>query len=94
MYVNRMRPQEFAAMYAILEQSFPIDEYRPFAEQQALFADERYTVYVLRDEADTVCGMLALWAFPSFDFIEHFATLPTVRGNGYGNRYRSKELLY
>ena len=84
MQIDRMKPQEFAAVYRILEQSFPTDEYRPFAEQQALFEDERYIVYVLRDEQDAVCGLLAMWEFPAFDFLEHFAMLPALRGKGYG----------
>ena len=82
---EKMRDDEFDAVFAIMEQSFPKDEYRPYEEQRALLADPRYTLYVHRAKGGEVDAFLAVWQFEAFAFLEHFAVLPEFRGAGIGS---------
>ena len=84
MPIEVMKPHEFDAVYRLLEQSFPLDEYRPYDEQKALLNEPRYTIYVLYDEAGAVQAFIALWRFDTFSYIEHFAVDARFRNHGVG----------
>lgn len=84
MSIDIMKPHEFDAVYRLLEQSFPLDEYRPYDEQKALLNEPRYTVYVLHDEGGTVQAFIALWQFETISYIEHFAVDARYRNRGVG----------
>lgn len=84
--LQRMQPQEFDAVYELMQQSFPPDEIRPAQGQSALFAYPEYQVMVSHDSAGAVAGMMAVWQFPDFVFLEHFAVSPACRGCGWGTR--------
>lgn len=80
-----MRKNEFEAMFRIMEDSFPSDEYRPFEEQRFLLDDPRYCVYVNRDaDGGDVNAFLAVWHFDGFAFVEHFAVRADARNRGLG----------
>ena len=77
-----MLAQEFDRVFAILQQSFPNAEYRPYGEQKALLRDPRYRILV---EGDTqIRAVLAVWELGDLVFVEHFAVDPAVRGRGIG----------
>ena len=92
MTVEPMRPGEFDAVYRLLEESFPPEEYRPYAGQKALPDDPRYKIFVCRDAAGDVEAMMALWRFSEFTFIEHFAVAPASRCRGLGGEMLSQVL--
>ena len=73
---------KFDEMYSIMEKSFPLDEYRPYEEQKALFENGYYSVYVEKEEV--IKGFIAVWDFSDFLFIEHFAVNPDCRNQGIG----------
>ena len=79
-----MKPEEFAQVYSLMEESFPIDEFRPFHEQKQLLQNKDYCIYVLH-HPDTVRAFLAVWQFDDFTYIEHFAVAPALRGLGTGS---------
>lgn len=81
-----MQPQEFPAVYTIMQQSFPRDEIRPEEGQRGLFAHPEYRMLVARDALGAVQGLMALWLFESAVFMEHFAVCPACRGCGLGSR--------
>lgn len=81
-----MLPQEFAAVYELMQLSFPRDEIRPAQGQRALLAHPEYQVLVSHDSAGVVSGMMAVWQFEDFVFLEHFAVSPASRGGGRGTR--------
>ena len=83
---EKMRDDEFDAVFAIMEQSFPKDEYRPYEEQRALLEDPRYTLYVHRAKGGEVDAFLAVWQFEAFAFLEHFAVTPRARNCGLGRQ--------
>ena len=84
MKLDQMESKEFDAVYRLLEDSFPLDEYRPYEEQKALLDEPAYRIYVLRDESQQVAAMMAVWDLEEVCFIEHFAVDPALRGKGLG----------
>ncbi len=78
---------DFDSIYELMETSFPPDERRNSDGQAALFDDEKYRVYTVKDESGKqILGFLAVWEFENLLYIEHFAVSPTLRGNGIGSR--------
>ena len=80
--IEKIDITEFDEMFSIMEKSFPIDEYRPYDEQKALFENEYYCVYTEKEEK--IKGFIAVWEFPEFLYIEHFAVNPDCRNQGTG----------
>ncbi|MGL4607168.1 MAG: GNAT family N-acetyltransferase [Eubacteriaceae bacterium] len=84
--ITKMNLKDFDAIYKIMEESFPQDEYRPYSEQKSLLDKENYTIYVFKDQGfDTIKGFITLWEFKSFSYIEHFAVNSKFRGSGIGS---------
>lgn len=48
MPIERMRPEDFDAVFRLLSQSFPAGERRDKAGQRALLADSAYQIDILR----------------------------------------------
>lgn len=75
--IQKMKQEDFNSVYELMEQSFPLDEYRTYEEQKALLEDSRYGIYLLPDTGKrNVKAFIALWTFDGFAFIEHFAVNP------------------
>ncbi len=74
----------FDAFFSILEQSFPLDEYRTREEQRALFDLAEYTALAAVDENGRINGVFGVWDLEDVRFVEHFAVSPTLRGGGLG----------
>ena len=47
---EKMRDDEFDAVFAIMEQSFPLEEYRCYEGQKALLQKPAYRIYVTKEE--------------------------------------------
>lgn len=73
--------QQFIALY---ESAFPEIERRPTAQELAL-DDPRFEIRTIRHEGN-FAGFITLWHFAEFVYVEHFATLPELRGHGLGSR--------
>lgn len=85
--LERMQTANFDAVFSIMEESFPADEHRPYAEQKALLNDPRYDIYVLTDPKNgETKAFLALWRFADFAYIEHFAVASKYRSQGLGSQ--------
>ena len=83
--MQKLRSADFDAVFHIMEQSFPIDEYRPYDEQRALLARHNYQILIDREQAGgCIRGFLALWSFSDLVFVEHFAVAPAFRNQGIG----------
>ena len=83
--LKRCTGGDFDQVYRIMEQSFPLDEYRPYAQQKKLMQEPEYTIYVRREpETARIQGFLSVWEFPACGYIEHFAVDPGCRGGGLG----------
>jgi ribosomal protein S18 acetylase RimI-like enzyme len=68
----------------IYENAFPFNERRNFKDVIALIADQRFHLSAITFENEVV-GMLSIWDFDSFVYIEHFAIDEVFRGNGLGS---------
>lgn len=91
--LQEMQPFEFDQVFSIMERSFPADEYRNYEEQKQLLQEKAYDIYVVRQcqtdrKADGagICAFLSVWQFADFTYIEHFASEPSMRGQGLGSR--------
>lgn len=83
--LEKMRKKDFAQVFSLMEASFPLDEYRPFQEQEALLNNPLYVIYVVPEKrSGRILAFLALWKFPDFSYIEHFAVRPDCRSRGLG----------
>ncbi|MBQ3055794.1 MAG: GNAT family N-acetyltransferase [Oscillospiraceae bacterium] len=79
----RITEEQFDAAFAIMEASFPTDEYRPYTEQKALFSREEYRMYGMV-EAGEICAFAAVWELGEITFLEHLAVAETHRNRGLG----------
>lgn len=75
-------PTDFDKVFALLECSFPPDEYRPYAAQKELLTNPKYSIYVTGEQA--VNAFVTVWQFEDFAFVEHFAVSPDCRNQGLG----------
>lgn len=86
--IQKMRSEDFDKVYSIMEESFPIDEYRTYDEQKELLENPRYSIYVLMDsensDADDMKAFITVYRFEDFAFVEHFAVNPAFRNKGLG----------
>lgn len=77
---------EFDQIFAIMEASFPTDEYRTYDAQRALLDNPQYTIYVLPDSSSkSIMAFITVWQFEDFAYIEHFAVNPSYRNGGLGS---------
>ena len=85
-----MELHEFDAVYALMQQSFPREEYRSYEGQRALLEDATYTVYLAHDKAGEVVALAAVWELGEFTLLEHLAVSPSLRCGGLGSRMLSE----
>lgn len=81
--MRRLKETEFDAFFELLSNSFPTDEYRPYAEQKALLQHPAYVVYTLWD-AQGLLAAIACWEFEDICYAEHFAVRASARNRGVG----------
>ena len=86
MPIERMRPEDFDAVFRLLARSFPAGERRDKAGQRALLADSAYQIDILRAPSGGVQALMASWDFGGFVFFEHFAVDPACRNGGIGGQ--------
>lgn len=82
--IQLLPPEHFDSFYALLQRSFPTDEYRAYEDQRASLDDPAYHPYVLRDEAQAISGLITVWDFDHFAYVEHLAVDPAQRCHGLG----------
>ncbi len=80
--LRKMKFEEFARVYDILDKSFNHDEIRSFEGQKKLFEDNAYGILV----EENVKGMFGIWDFDDVRYIEHFAVEESERNGGFGGR--------
>ncbi len=86
--------EEFEKVFALIQKSFPTDEYRSFADQQKLLSNPHYSIYVIYDSGRRVTACLAVWEFENFAFFEHFAVDPEHRNTGLGSKILAEAVTF
>lgn len=76
---------DFARLFQIYEESFPIHEQRTPEKQVKLLDESRYRCEGIYEEEKLV-GLLLCWEEPDFVYVEHFAIDSNFRGQGLGER--------
>lgn len=89
---NVTKKSDFEEIYIIMQNSFPIDEYRTKEEQKRLFEEKEYRVTIERDNLKKAVAFIAFWDLGSFIFIEHFAVATEKRNSGIGSKLLKKFL--
>ena len=84
----RIFEDTFDPAFAIMEASFPNDEYRPKAEQEALFSREEYEMYGVEEDGK-LCAFAAVWELGEVTFLEHLAVEGSQRNRGLGAKLLS-----
>ncbi|WP_205499707.1 GNAT family N-acetyltransferase [Rufibacter psychrotolerans] len=74
---------EFALAWQLYEEAFPPEERRSLVQQTSLLTNPRYQLFALEHQ-HAFAGLLCLWQLPGFTFLEHFAVLQHLRGQGVG----------
>jgi ribosomal protein S18 acetylase RimI-like enzyme len=74
----------FHDLWALYESAFPSDERRDLERQKALFKRPEYRLFAALAGKDEPVGLLSLWEFEGFVFMEHLAVKEKLRGKGVG----------
>ncbi|WP_299818325.1 GNAT family N-acetyltransferase [uncultured Pontibacter sp.] len=75
----------FEEAWELYQNSFPLEERRPLPWQLDIMPQANYHFELILQEGSFI-GLLLWWSFEEVRYIEHFATVPAVRGKGYGKR--------
>lgn len=86
--IEKMKREDFDQIFAIMEESFPTDERRPYAEQKELLENPVYSLHITEQKN----AFIATWEFDEFVFIEHFAVSKDSRNTGLGGKMLSEFL--
>ena len=81
--IEKLDRTEFDAVYAIMERSFPLEEYRAYEAQKALLKKPAYSIYVAKENGK-ILGFAAVWQLEDWLFLEHLAVDPQSRNQGIG----------
>ena len=81
--IEKLKNNEFDAVYAIMEQSFPVEEYRSYEGQKALLKKPAYRIYAAKEERK-ILGFAAVWQLENWLFLEHLAVATQHRNRGIG----------
>ncbi len=76
--------EHFRDLWELYESAFPPDERRDPERQNALFKRPEYAMLAALDEKNVLVGLLSLWEFEGFVFLEHLAVGGHLRGRGVG----------
>lgn len=75
--------KDFAEVWKIMEESFPVDERRNRMGQERILLEPHYHLYGYR-QGKELAAFLAVWEFDAFTFVEHFAVKNSYRNGGLG----------
>ena len=73
----------FNSAFSLYESAFPREERRDMPEQKRAMNNPDYHFDLIIQDRELL-GVMLYWETDSFVFLEHFTTMPKVRGNGYG----------
>ena len=83
--MTRAEDSSFMELWHLYQDSFPVEEQRPFLRQQeAMLREETFHCLRLEDEKG-LAGLMFYWQFPACLYLEHFAIATARRGQGLGH---------
>ena len=75
----------FTKVWSLYRKSFPSEERRQLCAQRRIMDNPLYHFEIISDDNGLI-GFILWWDFENIRYIEHLATLPQLRGKGYGRR--------
>lgn len=89
--INNPQSSEYTFTEELLTATFPHDEYRELREQRNNCKNEqRFHLMVARTGDGEAAGFISYWQLGEFCYVEHLATLPSLRGQGIGKKIIEK----
>ena len=79
----------FTVAWNLYLKSFPSEERRILRTQRKIMNNPLYHFEIITDDGEFV-GFIMWWDFEKRRYIEHLATLPQLRGKGYGQHIIEK----
>ena len=80
---EKAEAEKFSKIYKLMTEAFPPSEIRNEEGQRNLLGRSAYQLYTVKQDNE-IYGLLGVWEFDTFIFIEHFAVDASLRGNGIG----------
>lgn len=78
--------KDYSFVENLLHESFPEAERRDdVAQRDNVDNCAAFTCYLISDDGLLV-GLITVWKFAGFSYVEHLATSPSVRNKGYGRK--------
>ncbi|WP_034234380.1 GNAT family N-acetyltransferase [Arenibacter certesii] len=81
--LSSISASHFMEAWQLYESSFPQEERRTLEVQEKIMQNAEYNFEVVFS-GDRMLGFILWWGFKDVVFVEHFATSPELRGQGYG----------
>lgn len=75
---------EYRFTEELLTTTFPREEYRELDEQRNNTATKQQFHLMIAYKEEQAVGFISYWTLNNFCYVEHFATLHSLRGNGFG----------
>jgi ribosomal protein S18 acetylase RimI-like enzyme len=89
--INNAEHPLFGQAWQLYRTSFPPEERRLLCSQKKIMDHPLYHFEIIADR-DEFIGFILWWGFEDVRYVEHLATSPRLRGNGYGRRILRKFL--
>jgi Acetyltransferases len=74
----------FSKAWNLYKKSFPPEERRQLRTQRKIMNNPLYHFEIIIADNDEFIGFILWWNFENIRYVEHLATLPRLRGKGYG----------
>ena len=91
MNISLLEKNDFEKLFAIMQEAFPPEEYRPKEKQLSILDDPDYSVTVMKEQ-ENIYAFIAVWKLCGFAFAEHLAVTKALRGKGVGSLFLSEYL--
>jgi ribosomal protein S18 acetylase RimI-like enzyme len=94
LYLRPIEPNDllWKVYFTLYQNSFPEEERRTEEELLKTFANPLFCPHQIIVDQSFV-GLFNYWKFPDFYYIEHFAIIPEIRGNGIGKKIIDEFML-
>lgn len=87
--ISTIKDPLFQFCWELYRAAFPENERRGLDYHIETMSKEQFHCDVVLDNDEPI-GILFWWDLGEFTFVEHLATIPTVRGKGYGSQILNK----
>ncbi len=84
-FLREIEEVNFSQIYKKLENAFPYEERRDFQDYEIYFKNKHFKPFEIVDSTKAV-GLVNLWLFESYIYIEHLLIDPELRSGGYGTK--------